>query len=66
MEQVRLKCNLIVNGSFIKVGTVMNREDIPMRLRKETFIGSAVAERREEPEEIELEEPPPRRILRRR
>lgn len=69
MEKMRLKVNMILNGTFVRAGSIMDKSDIPLRLRKEAYIEPPHNEGPEEMEqEIEPEETPPprRRILRRR
>jgi hypothetical protein len=51
MSKVKLKQNLIFGGIFYREGLVMERNEIPLSLRKNKFIGSPDA-----PETLRLAE----------
>jgi hypothetical protein len=63
--QVKLRVNMILNGELVHEGNVLNREEIPLRMQKERFIGPVVEEL--PPQVIEESESPmPKRLILRR
>jgi len=57
-EQVRLRVNMILNGEFVREGKVLDRKEIPLRLRKERFIGPADEEQPQSPSDTEEPQSP--------